>query len=326
MIIKTKYIAGFIFMQFSILAQFAGAQTHSKKAVPGVRPGIAAANYISHQIAKTGPGDNGIFCDTVKNRVMPTDPVNATGRQYQDIKVTLEAGDVIKASVSSNILTPMTLTLLTNTDGHLLTAKAIIDTTSSYSSKLFYKASAAGVYALRIACKKRAPKSKDDKAYYYENSSLYDLECIIATPASGTIADKATVCDQLQFLLRQRLTNYMQLVGVLSDTTMDVLDKKKIQSVNYLSTFTFYKNSLAKIDVDPGGNYVAFDQSLSYASDADAAQAQRYFIEQFKACLGPDWTEEVESNDANWHKFKKRDGHDVSIIFYPGYKYVQILM
>jgi hypothetical protein len=326
MIGRGKSVAALLAAQLIILGQIVSAQTHSKKAVPGVKPGIAVANYISHQIAKTGAGDNGIFYDTVKARMMPIDPVNTTGRQYQDIKITLEAGDVIKASVSSDILTPMTLTLFTNTDGHLLTAKTIIDTTSSYSFKLFYKATAPGVYALRVACKKRAPKAKDDKSYYYENSSSYNLEGIIATPSSGTIMDKPTVCDQLQFLLRQRLTNYMQITGTLSDTTMDVLDKKKIQSVNYLSTFTFYKNSVAKINVDPGSNYVAFDQSLLYNSDADAAQAQRYFVEQFKTCLGPEWTEEVETQDANWHKFKNPRGHAVSIIFYPGYKYVQILM
>ena len=155
---KARYVTGVIGSLLFILAQFAGAANSIQKSRPVVRPGIAVANYISHQVAKTGAGDNGIFYDTVKTRIMPTDPVNATGRQYQDIKLTLEAGDVIKASVSSNILTPMTLTLLTNTDGHLLTAKAIIDTTSSYSSKLFYKASAAGVYALRIACKKTGTK------------------------------------------------------------------------------------------------------------------------------------------------------------------------
>jgi len=324
--IRAKYVAGFVGIQLLILVQFASAQTHSKKAVPGVKAGIAVANYISHQVAKTGAGDNGIFYDTVKARMMPIDPVNATGRQYQDIKITLEAGDVIKASVSSDILTPMTLTLFTNTDGHLLTAKTIIDTTSSYSFKLFYKATAAGVYALRVACKKRAPKAKDDKSYYYENSSSYNLESIIATPASGTIVDKATVCDQLQFLLRQRLTNYMQITGTLSDTTMDVLDKKKIQSVNHLSTFTFYKNSVAKIDIDPISDFVAFDQSLFYSSDADAAQAQRYFMSQFKACLGEGWAEEVDPNDANWHTFKKDGSKPISLILYPGYKYLQILM
>ena len=327
MIVKAKHIGGFAGIQLFILIQIAGAQTHSTKTTgSSVKPGLAIANYISHEISKNGAGDHGIFFDTLRSQVKPTDLVNPAGRQYQDVKVTLDAGDVIKASLSSNSITPMSLALLGNVTGRLAMVKAIIDTAYSSKFNLFYKADAAGIYTLRITCKKRAPKDKADRAYYYENDASFNLDCIIAAPASGIIADNPTVCDQLRFLLRQRLTNFMQITGALSDTTMDVLDKKKIQSVNYLSTFSFYKNSVAKVDVDPGHDYVAFDQSLLYNSDADAMQAQRYFIAQFKSCLGPDWAEETESNDANWHKFTKKGSNAVSVIFYAGYKYVQILL
>jgi len=310
-----------------ISLQIAAAQTTHKKAAALVKSGPAVANYITHEIAKNGPGDHGIFFDTVQSKIKPTDLLTASGRQYQDIKIILEAGDVIKTSLSSESIYPMALTLLNDVNNRMVPVKAIIDTAYSSHFRLLWKAPAAGTYTLRITCEKKAPKEKDDRRYYYENNTSYKVDCVIATQASGIIMDNPTVCDQLQFLLRQRLTNFMQITGALSDTTMDVLDKKKIQSINHLSTFTFYKNSVAKINVDPGYDYMAFDQSLFYNSDADAAQAQRYFISQFKACLGDGWTEETEPNDVNWHKFTKAgSSNPVSLILYPGYKYLQILM
>jgi hypothetical protein len=320
------HIKTVVFIILCISVQIAAAQTTHKKAAVSVKSGPAIANYIAHEIAKNGPGDHGLFFDTIENKIKPTDALNSAGKQYQDIKITLEAGDAIKTSLTSESIFPMALTLLSNVNDHLAQVKAIIDTAYSSHFRLLWKAPAAGTYTLRITCKKKAPKEKDDRRYYYENDVSYKVYCVIATSASGIIMDSPTVCDELQFLLRQRLTNYMQITGALSDTTMDVLDKKKIQSVNYLSTFTFYKNSAAKINIDPGYDYVAFDQSLFYNSDADAAQAQRYFIAQFKTCLGEGWTEEVESNDANWHKFIKEGNNPVSLILYPGYKYLQILM
>ncbi len=323
---KVKYLSCAVTIFLMVSMQILSAQAPHKKATTAASSTPAMANYIAKGIAKNGSGDNGVFYDTVWNKIKLTDPVNPTGRQYQDVKVTLDAGDVIKASVSSDITTPMTLTLLNAVNGHLVVVKAIIDTAHSSNFDLFYKAGAAGTYTLRVASKKRAPKEKDDRRYYYENSTAYTIVCVISTQASGMIKDNPTVCEQLQFLLRQRLTNFMQITGDLSDTTMDVLDKKKIQSLNHLSTFSFYKNSKAMIDIDPGFDYVAFDQSLFYSSDADAAQAQRYFISQFKACLGTEWTEEVETNDVNWHKFVKQGHNAISIILYPGYKYLQILL
>jgi hypothetical protein len=321
-----SYLIGCICMLLVAMAQTVNAQSPHKKPVAGLRTAIAPANYIAHGIAKRGPGDHGIFFDTVENKMKPTDALNSSGRQYQDIKVTLDAGDVIKTSLASESIYPMTLMLLNDVNSHLVPVKSIIDTDYSSRYNLFYKAPVAGIYTLRISCKKRAPKGKDERNYYYESYAGYTVDCVVSTVTSGVIMESPTVCDQLQFLLRQRLTNYMQITGALSDTTMDVLDKKKIQSVNHLSTFTFYKNSAAKINIDPGFGYLAFDQSLFYNSDADAAQAQRYFIEQFKACLGTGWAEEVEPGDSNWHKFTKEGNNPVSLILYPGYKYLQILM
>ena len=323
---KINHLIAAIGISLLTFPQIVNAQASHKKTPTGISSAPAAANYIAHEIAKNGGGDNGVFYDTVRNKINLTDPANPGGKQYQDINVTLDAGDVIKASAISDITTPMTLALLNTVNGHLSVIKAIIDTVRSPKFTVFYKASAAGAYTLRVACKKRAPTAKDDRRYYYENSTAYKIVCVISTPASGVIKDNPAVCDQLQFLLRQRLTNFMQITGELSDTTMDVLDKKKIQSLNHFSTFSFYKNSMAKIDVDPGFDYMAFDQSLFYRSDADAAQAQRYFINQFKACLGAEWTEGVETGDENWHKFEKQGYNSISIILYPGYKYLQILL
>ena len=319
-----NYLKTGLFIILSASLQFVVAQTSHRKAAAQVKSGPAPANYISHEIAKGGPGDHGIFFDTVKSKLKVTDAINPAGKQYQDVKITLDAGDVIKAGLSSELITPMNLTLLGSMNGHLTPVKAIIDT--GYHYNLFYKVPAAGVYTLRISCKKRASKDKNELNYYYESYAGYTVECVIATPASGVIMDSPTVCDQLQFLLRQRLTNYMQITGKLSDTTMDVLDKTKIQSVNYLSTFTFYKNSEAKVNIGPGFTHVMFDQSLQYNSDADAAQAQRYFIQQFKACLGEGWKEEVDPSNPNWHEFKTDGSHNIGLILYPGYKFLEILM
>jgi hypothetical protein len=314
-------------LSLNFCPQMTAAQAPHKKAATGISSAPAIANYIPHEITKSGPGDHGIFFDTVQSKIKLTDPVNAAGKKYQDIKITLEAGDVIKAGLTSGIITPMTLTLLNSVNGHLSLVKAIIDTASTSEYKLFYKVPAAGAYTLRVTCLKRAPKTANDRDYYYENNTSYSVNCVMSTVASGVIMDNPAVCDQLQFLLRQRLTHYMQITGALSDTTMDVLDKKKIQSINHLSTFTFYKNSQAKINVDPYDDYVAFDQLLLYKSDEDALQAQRYFVEQFKACLDAGWTGAVDPSDANWYKFEKEGYNNaISIIFYPGYKYLQILM
>jgi hypothetical protein len=310
-----------------ICTQIANAQSHTKKPAGTVKAAPAKENYIAQEITKNGTGDHGIFYDTLANKIKSADPINAAGKQYQDINVTLGAGDVIKTNlVLNNGYEIPTLSLLNTVNGHLILVKAFIDTSSSYAFKLSYKSSEAGIYTLRVTGKKRVPKNKDEKQYYYENNASYNLNCIIATQTSGLAGDNPTICDQVQFLLRQRLTDYMQITGAIADTTMDVLDKKKIGFINYVSTFTIDKNSKAKIAIDPGGTYIAFDQSLFYNNNADAAQAQRYFIENFKTCLGSDWKGEVDPQDANWYKFKKGRHQNISIILYPEYKYVQILM
>src|SRR6185437_14559315 len=128
--------------------------------------------------------------------------------------------------------------------------------------KLIYKATIATTYVLRVTNKKRVPKDHNELQYYYDHEASYRITFLISTPASGIINDSPTICDQVQFLMRQRLNHFMQIAGAVSDTTMDVLNKKKIGFINHLSTFTFYKNSTAKICFDPYYAYVTFDQSL----------------------------------------------------------------
>jgi hypothetical protein len=311
----------------TICIQVANAQTHPKKSAVIIKAVPAKENYIATEITKHGTGDHGIFYDTLTNKVKPADPVNTMGKQYQDIKVTLAAGDVIFTKLYLNMGYEIpSLSLLNTVNGHLSLIKTTIDTTASYAFKLSYKASEAGTYILRVTCKKRVPGDKGERQYYYEEKSSYNISSIIATVESGQVNDNPTICDQVQFLLRQRLTNYTQITGAIADTTMDVLDKRKIGFINHISTFTFYKNSKSQISVDPVGTYIAFDQSLIYSNAADAAQAQRYFIENFKNCLGADWKGGTDTQDANWYKFESERHQNISIILYPKYNYVQILM
>ncbi|MFI5162552.1 MAG: hypothetical protein ACHQHN_14830 [Sphingobacteriales bacterium] len=315
-----------LFLACNLVYISASAQAPHKKAAGNVKPAPVIANYIAHEITRNGTGDHGIYYDTLAGKIKPADLATASGRQYQDIKVTLGAGDVLCTKIGINSVYPLSLSLLGSVNGHLTPLKINVDTSSYEEFKLLYKANLAGTYTLRISSKKRVSRAKGDAQYYYNNEAGYTLKTMIAAPESGQIADDAAVCDQLQFLLRQRLTQYMQITGTVVDTTMDVLDKKKIQSINHISLFTFYKNSQANISVTPGSSYVAFDQELNYKSDEDALQAQRYFIESFKSCLGPEWTEETDSQDANWLKLTRNGYRTVNVIFYKGYKYVQILL
>ncbi|WP_295669675.1 hypothetical protein [uncultured Mucilaginibacter sp.] len=320
-----RYLLTGVCLYFAICLQITSAQTHIKKPAGSLKASQPRENYITQEIKKKGTGDHGIYYDTLSNKIKPEDPLNAAGKQYQDIRVTLGAGDVINANVSSGFDHPL-LSLLSNVNGQLKSIKAAIDTSSTYTMKLLYKATAAGTYTFRVTCKKKTPREKYDRQYFYENDASYNLKSIIATPESGVIMDNPAICDQVQFLIRQRVTDYLLITGQVADTTMDVLDKKKIGFINHLSSFTIDKNSKAKISIDPNSAYFAFDQSLFYNSDADAAKAQQYFIENFRTCLGPDWKGAVDSGDANWYKFEREGQKPVNIILYAGYKYVQILM
>lgn len=322
---QVKYVTQSFYLLLVIGIQVANAQTTHKKTTAHGTSAPAKENYIAHEIKKTGKGDNGIYYDTLASKIKPADPTNTAGKQYQDIKVTLDAGDVIIANLPGE-RERQSISLLSNSSGHLNAVKANVDTTRYYNIKLSYKATLAGTYLLRITSKVKVPKARDDWQYYYEKKTAYNVNAIISTPASGVINDSASICDQVNFLLRQRLTSYMQITGAIADTTMDVLDKKKIGFINHLSTFTFYKNSKAKIAVDPYYAYVTFDQSLFYGSKSDALQAWRYFIENFKTCLGAEWAGEVDSSDPHWYKFKREGYGNIGIILYPEYNYVEILM
>ncbi len=321
-----KNFAAGICLVFALSIQITHAQTtHKKPAAKNVVAVLARQNYIAHEITKIGAGDNGIYYDTVASKMKPADPINAAGKQYQDIKVNLEAGDVIISNLSSGRQN-QSLSLLSDANGHLSAVKATIDTSRYYKIKLSYKATLAGTYLLRITSKIKVPKATYDWQYYYANSTSYSVNSIISTQSSGVINSSPGVCGQIQFLLRQRLTSYMQITGAISDTTMDVLDKKKIGFINHLSTFTFYENSKAKVSIDPAGTYITFDQALFYKDKADALKAQQYFIQLFENCLGEGWVGDTDSSDPNWYKFTKKGQGDVNIILYPEYNYVQILM
>ena len=320
----TKYLTGSLCIFFITWTQIADAQPH-KKPVGSVKSIPVKENYITHEITKNGAGDHGLYYDTLANKLKPTDAFNAAGKQYQDIKVTLAESDVIRVDLRSED-GAMLLSLLNNVNGGLQPIKTTNDTSRYHAFKLLFKANAAGIYTLRVSSRKRVSKDKYERQYYYENSAGYSLNSVIATAESGRIMDSPTICDQLQFLMRQQLTYNMQITGAVVDTTMDVLDKKKIQSINHASSFTFYKNSAAKISIDPGSLYITFDQMLAYKDGTDAAQAQRYFISSFETCLGPGWTGATDTSDADWYKFKKPGSETISVILYRKYNYVEILL
>lgn len=320
---KIKYLIAAVGISLVIFAQIVNAQAPHKKAVAGVSSAPAIANYIAHEISKQGAGDHGLYYDTLANKLKPTDAFNAAGKQYQDIKVTLAEGDAIRIDINGDML----LSLLNKVNGgDLQPVKTINDTSRYHTVKLLFKANAAGIYTLRISSRKKVSKDKYERQYYYENDAGYILKSVIATAESGRIMDSPTICDQLQFLMRQQLTYYMQITGQVVDTTMDVLDKKKIQSINHASSFTFYKNSAANISVDPASLYITFNQLLLYKDGTDAAQAQRYFISNFEKCLGPAWTGGTEPDDADWYQFKKPGSETISVILYRKYNYVEILL
>jgi len=320
----TKKFSCALCVFFAIWLHVANAQVPHKKPVAAAAPIIPKENYLAHELIKNGKGDYGLYFDTVASKISVTDPTDSKGRSYQDIKITLDAGDVLKVDAQTPYNT-LRVTLLSRVNDQLTVLKPRIDTSSIFS-KVFFKATTPGIYTLRVSGKKSVWRDKYEKKYFYDYQAAFKLSCIIATPESAILGDNAVICEQVQFLNRQHLTDYMLITGAITDTTMDVLDKKKIGFINHASAFTFYKNSQAKITMAQSSSYIAFQQMLLYKDKADAAQAQRYFIENFKKCLGPEWKGAINENDSDLYEFKSNNHRSVSIILYRDYNYLEIIM
>ncbi len=312
-----------LFLFAACLPCITNAQTHLKKAVAGTTNASALkGNSIIHQIAKRGAGDHGIFYDTLANAIKPTDAFNGTGKQYQDIKVTLDAGDVVVAEVKGEP-DVLTMNLLGIVNNQLKTLKPIVDTSQDEGCKIYYKANRAGTYILRVITKSKVPIDQYESEEFYESESGYTLNCIIATAAAGRLHDNPTVCEVVQFLLRQRLTAYLPITGAVIDTSVE---KNGDILINHQSLFTIDKKSEAIVSTDPKSAYFSFDQTLEYKNQQAAEKAWHFLIDHFKNCLGADWRGAALTSNPNWYVFRQLDHEDINIIIYPERNLVEILM
>ena len=300
----------------------AQAQTHSKNAAGHARSVLAKENYIIADIKKHGAGEHGIFYDTLENGIKPEDPANSAGRQYHDIKVTLGDGDAFTANLESGE-DKLTLSLLKTINGRLRQVNAFIDTSIAGAYALSYKAKQGGVYTLRVTCKDKAPKQGEGFSAFYDDDCAYTLYSIIAEPGSGSISGNPSICEKLQFLLRQRLTNYLQITGPIADT---VFEDKKLEAINHEALFSFDKNAKATITVYAAPFSVYFDQLMQYKDKDITEKAGQYLIDFFKNCLGSAWTIGKHPTDANWYIFKRLGYKDINVIIHPADRQLEILM
>ena len=308
-------------------SQLLFSQTHTAKSAGGTKAPAAKENYISHEISKTGSGDNGIYRDTLRCKIEKTDARNASGKQYQDIHVTLDEGDVICAKLKSFEF-KSALALYNTVSGKLQLVKTIDvpDKISEHDFKLLYRVAEAGSYTLRISCKEKLEPGMDD--FYSE----YSLLTVISTPASGHYSGDSSFCSRVQFMLRQEATEYMQILGTVIDSDKDVLDKKKISRINYQSLFNLYdiKEILTSIGIDFEQKYGKYNMVVAYSSKEATQDYYDRLVAAFKACLGDSYKGKNDTNFGSDQAFQFLKGddyyHSITIICDTQYNNVQLIM
>ena len=314
-----------LFVLFSPLSVF--SQTHTAKPSAGSASTTSKGNYISHEISKTGRGDNGIFKDTLNGKIEKTDAHNAKGMQYQDIHITLDEGDVLCTNLNAFDF-KASLALFKTTNGKLQPVKTVnvSDEIGEHKFKLIYKADESSSYTLRIQCKEKILPSEDG------SYSGYNVNTTIATPTSGKYSGDSTFCSRVQFLIRQEATEFMQVLGPVVDTDMDYLDKKKISTINYQSTFNLYDNKdiAMHISINFEQKYGKYDLMVTYNTKEAAKDYYDRLLAALKSCLGDAYKGAVDNSFGNDEAYQFTNGedyyHSITILWDSQYSYVHLMM
>ena len=310
--IKIQLLNTILSIFLSLCIQNSNGQIHKISPTAGGTSKPAKENFISHSISKTGTSDHGIYNDTVSSKIELGDPVNNIGKKYKDIKVNLEEGDVFKVELNSEIFT---LSFLNSENSNLKIVKDIVENKTNINSRILYKANLSGLYILRITNKEKSPTEKSLLNKFYEKGS-FSVYCLIANSESGNIKENPTLCEQIEFLLRQKLTNFIQITGPIKDTTMD---GKKILTINHFSTFAFKNKNRTYISTSQDNLLNTYWEDLYYIKKPDALKAQQYYVKKFEPCLGSTWQGVVDEYDQNDYIFKIKDSFfkDIGIAFNP---------
>lgn len=160
-----------------------------------------------------------------------------------------------------------------------------------------------------------------------ETLSDYKIQSVIATAASAQLNSSDTsFCDKVNFLYRQKLTNYFLFRGsAINDTTMD---NDKIYSLNYKTSLVLVPGSYGpatiqnKLESEYGENtYVEY---FLFKNRGDNLKFKEKMIKDILSCGDNGWIVEPSSDKTSYF-IKGADSQNIMDIEYIGPKGITVI-